>query len=170
MDAIRLIDSLERFPSRLAAVVLGIEHGDARWKPPDGAWSITEVVAHLLDEERDDFRTRLELTLRDPAIDWPPIAPEQWAVERRYNERDLAQTLAEFTGERRKSIAQVRSLQSPDWTRSRPHRLAGTIRAGDLLLSWAVHDLLHLRQITKRLVQIAERDGDGYRSRYAGEW
>ena len=40
----------------------------------------------------------------------------------------------------------------------------------DLLTSWAAHDALHLRQIAKRLFQLAERDGGEYNSRYAGEW
>jgi hypothetical protein len=38
------------------------------------------------------------------------------------------------------------------------------------MVSWAAHDMLHLRQIAKRLFQIAQRDGDGFSTDYAGEW
>ena len=32
------------------------------------------------------------------------------------------------------------------------------------------HDYLHLRQISKRMYQLAERDAGDYSIRYAGEW
>jgi len=37
----------------------------AIWKPAPDKWSILEVVNHLYDEEREDFRQRLELVLKD---------------------------------------------------------------------------------------------------------
>ena len=37
----------------------------ARWKPGKDRWSILEVINHLYDEEREDFRKRLELVLSD---------------------------------------------------------------------------------------------------------
>src|SRR5262245_12937351 len=61
----------------------------ARWKPTPEQWSILEVVNHLADEEVDDFRKRIVLTLRDPESAWPPIDPPRWAIERRYNDRAL---------------------------------------------------------------------------------
>ena len=42
--------------------------------------------------------------------------------------------------------------------------------AGDLLAAWSAHDALHLRQISKRLYQIAQRDAGSYSVQYAGEW
>ena len=156
MDAPRLIDSLDRFATVLPAAVAGISPEDARWKPPDGAWSILEIVCHLHDEEIRDFRTRVRLTLEDPPRDWPPIDPEAWARDEKYNERDLAEMTAKWVAERRASIAWLRSLKSPDWSRSRSHPSAGTLHAGDLLTSWAAHDALHLRQIAKRMFQLAE--------------
>jgi hypothetical protein len=170
MDALHLIDSLERFASVLPAAVAGTSAEDARWTPPDGAWSILEIVCHLHDEEIRDFRTRLRLTLEEPTQDWPPIDPEAWARDEKYNERDLAEMAQRWLAERRASISWLRSLRNLDWSKSRTHPAAGTIHAGDLLTSWAAHDALHLRQIAKRMFQLAERDGAEFNSRYAGEW
>ena len=92
MDSVEtrnLIGSLERFADILPNMVRGVSTDDARWRPADGAWSILEIVAHLADEEVHDFRARVELTLRDPTAPWPPIDPETWAIERRYNDDDL---------------------------------------------------------------------------------
>ena len=74
MDTASLIESLERFGNLLPAVVQEVGHEDARWRPANGAWSVLEVVCHLADEEVEDFRARLESTLR--AVGRPPKRPE----------------------------------------------------------------------------------------------
>ena len=65
----------------------------ARWKPAPDRWSILEVVNHLYDEERDDFRARLDGILHRPDQPVAPIDPPRWAVERKYNERELGESL-----------------------------------------------------------------------------
>ena len=170
MNAPGLIDSLKRFAGILPAVVRDVARDDARWRPADGAWSILEVVTHLADEEVEDFRTRLERTLRDPTEAWPPNDPEAWAVERRYNEGDLNEVRARFISERHTSVEWLRGLEAPDWSKAYHHPRWGPIRAGDILVSWAAHDALHLRQIAKRMFQMAQRDGGEYKTDYAGDW
>jgi hypothetical protein len=39
-------------------LVSRVSDEQARWKPEADSWSILEVVNHLYDEEREDFRTR----------------------------------------------------------------------------------------------------------------
>lgn len=170
MNTDSLLDRLEATPAILSALVKGVRDDDARWKPPSGAWSILEVVNHLADEDADDFRPRLEITLRSPESPWPPLNPEGSATERRYNERDLSSSVARFVQERSVSLAFVRSLQGPDWSRAHRHPIFGPIAAGDLLASWAAHDALHIRQIAKRLFELCGRDGEPYRTAYAGPW
>lgn len=170
MNAERLIVSLDRFGRVLPAVVADVSAEDARWKPAGGAWSILEVARHLVDEEVEDFRKRLESTLRDPNEPWAANDPERWAVERKYNDGELGPVVRQFVEERRKSVAWLRGLVEADWRKAHIHPQFGPLRAGDLLTSWAAHDALHLRQVAKRLFQIAERDGGEFQSRYAGEW
>jgi hypothetical protein len=38
----------------------------------------------------------VDLTLRTPGSAWPPIDPEGWASERRYNEGRLPESLDRF--------------------------------------------------------------------------
>ena len=171
LDLPRMIARMEAFPAALAGVAGGLSDADARWKPADGAWSVLEVVAHLGDEETLDFGTRVRMTLEDPAKDWPPIDPEGWARERRYNERDLGAELARFAAARVGSVAWLRALgPGTDWSRARVHPKFGPMAAGMLMTSWGAHDALHLRQVARRLFQMAERDGGGYPTVYAGAW
>ncbi len=125
---------------------------------------------HMADEETEDFRARLALTLRDPALDWPPIDPEKFAVQRRYNEGDLGEAVGRFVSARRESIKWLRDLRDPEWSSTKHHEVLGDLRGGDLLASWVAHDALHLRQIAKRLFQHTGRDAGEYRTEYAGSW
>lgn len=170
MHVDNLIASLERFGRSLPELVRGVSPNDARWKPPDGAWSILEIVRHLGDEEEFDFGLRVRSTLNDPAAGWPPIDPEDWAVERRYNEGDLDEAAGKFVTLRSESVAWLRSLKNPDWSLAYQHPKIGPLRAGDLLAAWVAHDALHLRQIAKRQFQLASRDAGDFHTQYAGEW
>jgi hypothetical protein len=139
-------------------LVAGVSDEQARWKPEPSQWSILEVVNHLVDEETDDFRRRLELTLADPEQAWPPIDPPGWAVERRYNERKLEESIARFLDERERSCAWLRRLpEDADMDRAHAHPSLGTMRAGDVLASWLAHDLIHVRQITRLHYRWLER-------------
>jgi hypothetical protein len=165
-----LIRRLEPFPGGLSALLAVVTPDEARFRPPSGAWSIVEIVNHLIDEEVDDFRARVRSTLEDPSRDWAPIDPEGWARQRRYQDRELGPSLERFAAERRASVAWLRSLRGPDWTRAAVHPKFGAMHAGMLLASWAAHDALHLRQIAKRLHELAGRDGNPYTTLYGGEW
>jgi hypothetical protein len=170
VDAQAQIDRLERFADVLPAVVAGMSPQDARWRPGDGSWSVLEIVRHLADEEVEDFRRRVQLTLRDPGAAWPPIDPEGWAVERRYNEGRLDEAVERFVAARRESVAWLRGLRGPAWSNAYEHPKLGPLRAGEVFTAWAAHDALHLRQIAKRLYQMADRDGGEYGPGYAGAW
>lgn len=170
MDASRIIRNLERLSPVLDALLAGINDDEARWKPPSGAWSILEIICHLVDEEREDFGARLRSTVEDPARTWPPIDPERWALERRYNERTLAEQVALLRDARRGTLSWLPALASSDWSRTHNHPKFGPISAGDLLAAWAAHDLLHIRQLTKRRFELVGRDAEPFSTRYAGEW
>ena len=170
MNPIPFIDRLEAHAPILAAVLGRIPPDAAGWKPAPEQWSILEVAAHLLDEEREDFRVRLDLVLHDPEASWPPIDPAGWVTARAYASWDLKETVQSFLEERERSVAWLRGLPELDCERAHHHPKFGTMRAGDLLASWATHDLLHIRQITRlewqRLVELARPHGVDY----AGPW
>jgi hypothetical protein len=170
VNAAALICRLELLPAALPNLLAGVSPDDARWKPQSGAWSILEIVNHLLDEETLDFRTRIDCTLCTPQKEWPKIDPEGWARDRNYNQRDLPDSVSRFIAERGNSLQWLRWLREPDWSRVHTHPRFGDISAGTLLASWAAHDALHLRQIAKRLYELSARDAGEHTVRYAGEW
>ena len=98
----------------IARLVQDVSLEQARWKPSPSDWSILEVINHLYDEEREDFRQRLDLLLHQPEAEWPPIDPDGWVTARNYNERDLATSLGNFLQERQKSLDWLQGLTAPD--------------------------------------------------------
>lgn len=170
MDERRLIDALERTGDLLARLATGLPEELASWKADERDWSIVEILGHLADEEVEDFRFRLRSTLADPRVPWPPIDPAGRVRERAHAARDLEEVRARFVRERSDSLAWLRELGEVDWSRAYEHPVLGTLRAGDLLASWAAHDLLHLRQLTARLFQRGIEDARPFDCAYAGAW
>src|SRR5262245_28797663 len=139
MDVAALLARLERLPDVLETLLRGLTPEDWRWRPETGGWSILEVVNHLVAEEVDDFRTRTRSTLEHPERDWPPLDPEGAVTAGRFQERDPAESLARFRQERTRSLAWLRTVADGPWERAHTFRHL-TLRAGDLLASWAAHD------------------------------
>ena len=151
------------------SLVGGVSPEQARWKPTADAWSMLEVMHHLYDEERDDFRRRLDHVLHQPDQTWPGIDPVGWVLQRRYNEQDFEQTVTGFLRERDQSIRWLQSLESPNWHSSYAAPW-GPITAGDLLASWVAHDLLHMRQLVELHWVHLTRQLEPFRVEYAGQW
>ncbi len=170
MNTAALIKRMETFPSVIAVLTANLTDDEARWKPESGAWSIVDIVCHLADEEVLDFRARVDSTLHDPQAPWEPIDPEGWAAQRKYNQQDLGEAVTRLMAERADSVSWLRLHLNPDWSRTHTHPKGWKLSAGDLLASWAAHDALHLRQIAKRLYELAQRDTDGCSTKYAGDW
>jgi hypothetical protein len=172
MDIQNLFSRLRGFSTTLPALVDHVSTSDSRWKPADGAWSILEIVCHLADEEVDDFRARVRSTLETPRQEWAPIDPEMAAIQRNYNDGNLSDAIERFVYERNASVAWLQDnlddiAEHSDQAYEHPR--FGPITVGELFGSWVAHDQLHIRQISKRLYQMTNRDAAPYSTRYAGD-
>jgi len=161
---------LRQNAAAIVALAEGVTPEQARWKPTPEEWSLLEVICHLHDEEREDFRQRLDLKLHHPNADWPPINPQRWVTERGYNQRDLPAMRAAFTEERARSLAWLDSLSHPDWSAAHVHPVAGKMTASDVLGAWVAHDHLHLRQLNELHWLWLTTQVDALSLEYAGGW
>jgi hypothetical protein len=147
MDVNLFITSLRLSGGKIETALEGVTGEQSRWKPQPKKWSLLEVVSHLYDEEREDFRRLIDHVLHSPDAAWPVVDPEKWAVEREYNRNDYEKTLENFLHERAISLQWLEELSSPDWTQPHQHPTNGMLTAADFLAAWAAHDYLHLKQI-----------------------
>ena len=148
MNHIKIIENLRVNSEVFKHLFQTVSDEQARWKPGEDKWSMLEVINHLYDEEREDFRKRLELVLNNPEDPWPPIDPEGWVVQRNYNDRNLKQSLQNFFDEREKSLLWLDTLGRPDWQATHRHPQMGPMSAELILANWLAHDLFHIRQAT----------------------
>ncbi len=165
-----VISRLEVFPEALRATVTIVPEQLHAWRPGEGYWSVLEILAHLALEEEQDFRPRIACILAEPQKPWPPIDPEGAVASSHANSKPASHWLDRFENERAESVAWLRSLDCPDLDRANVHPKFGAMPARGLLGAWTAHDALHLRQILKRLYQIARREAGEYEVGYAGSW
>ena len=164
------IEALEANAAAIAALARAMPVAQVRWRPAPTAWSTLEVLNHLADEEREDFRTRLDYALHRPGETPPPIDPVGWVVTRAYHQRELDESLARFLAERQHSLTWLHGLAAPDWARACRLPSGHSLHAGDLLVAWVAHDLLHLRQLVELQYQAHASHAAPYSGAYAGPW
>ncbi len=169
LDLDQIIERMRTNAAAIAALARDVTDTQARWKPSPEAWSLLEVVNHLYDEEREDFRTRIDYILHRPGEQTPPIDPAGWVTARAYNQRDPRESLDALLHERDASLKWLRGLHDPDWDAE--YRAPwGVLRAGDLLAAWLAHDHLHLRQLNELHYAYLAQQAAPYSVAYAGDW
>jgi hypothetical protein len=171
MDFTASIDQLDANRGIIIALLDGMSQAEASWRPVKGRWTILEMINHLNDIEREDFRTDLRLILETPDKPWPRFSIEKWRIERKYNERDLLKSAREFAAERAKSVKWLKSLGKPDL--NSVHSGSGgpkgrKMKAGDVIASWIAHDLYHIRQVTLAKWYILNESSAPFSPAYSG--
>lgn len=164
-----ILTQLEQQGQSIHALGAGLTEKESRWKPALEIWSVLEVLNHLVDEEIYDFRAHLDHILHTPDQPWPEIDPVGWVTQRHYNEQALEETLVQFIAERKNSLTWLAGLTNPNWDAAVTQSW-GTLSAGDMLVSWLAHDLLHLRQLVELRYQITKIASQPYQLDYAGQW
>jgi hypothetical protein len=151
-------------------LVAGIDAEQARWKPSPKDWSVLEVICHLADEEREDFRARIRHVLSGSDQPAPPIDPQGWVTQRAYNQRDLGESVADYLQERQQSLGWLHGLGDVSWDRVIPEVPQPGFRLGDLLVAWVAHDILHQRQLVELKWAFGLTVFAPFDPEYAGDW
>jgi hypothetical protein len=143
------LDILKRTPAVLRSLLLGVSESWSHGRYGEGTWSAFEVVGHLIVAERDDWMPRLKRILEHGETrPFDPFPHDATATH-----GTLAELLDEFARLRTASITDLCSLRlsSIDLDRTGMHPALGRVSAGQLLATWAVHDLHHIRQACKAM-------------------
>jgi hypothetical protein len=170
MERMLIIQELER--NKICFQALFTAYSDTsdfiRWKPQSDKWSLLEILCHLVDEEREDFRTRLQFALSQSAGDPPSIDPQGWVKSRNYLDQIYSEKCKEFISERNQSIEWLNSLENYNEHSFFTHSKFGIMTSHYILHNWLAHDYLHLKQITKLRYDFLSQSG--IQLDYAGNW
>jgi len=169
MDLAYAIAQLERNKDVIYALMNGCTDAEYDWKATPMRWNLLEIICHLYDEEREDFRTRFINVVETPDNRPPSFDPVAWVTERAYASQNFEEKLAEFLLERDKSIDLLKNLENPNLSQGYDYAAYGHVDGLFFLTNWLAHDYLHIKQIVRikydYAAQLAERDIS-----YAGTW
>jgi hypothetical protein len=169
MEFKTLYRELEASTEMIRALLAGIQQQEAQLKPDENTWSILEVICHLYDEEREDFREHLDFILHRQSEEYHVINPQGWVKERKYNEQDFVQMQEKFFAERQKSLDWLLEISNRDWDTTYNSQY-GSVSAGEMLSCWIAHDNLHIRQLVELRRMRIEKITKPYPIEYAGDW
>jgi len=169
MEFKTLYQELEHSTEMIRALLAGINQVESQIRPDAKSWSILEVVCHLYDEEREDFREHVDFILHRQNEEWHSIDPQSWVTERKYNEQDMYEMSEKFFSERRKSLEWLTEISNSDWETTYTSQY-GSVSAGEMFCCWVAHDNLHVRQLTELRRNWIERITQPYDIQYAGDW
>lgn len=169
MEVKVLYQELVNSTEMVRALLTGLEQEQAQVRPDANSWSILEVLCHLYDEEREDFREHLDFILKRHSQEWHVIDPQNWVVERKYNEQNFLDMREKFFTERKRSLEWLNGLADVDWDTTYTSEY-GSATAGEMVASWVAHDNLHIRQLVELRRAYIERITQPYPIGYAGEW
>jgi hypothetical protein len=142
-------DLLRRTPDLLRSLLAGLP--DAWTATPDvpgDGWRPHDVVGHLISGELDDWIPRTERILAEGTAR-PFERFDRFAHVERDADRTLDELVEQFAELRAANLDRLATLvtDDADLERRGRHPALGEVTLGQLLATWAVHDLDHVAQI-----------------------
>lgn len=169
MSIEEIIGQLENNKSVFNSLLVTKKEAQYLWRPKPEKWNLLEIVCHLYDEERDDFKARVKHAIETPLSPLVPIDPEGWVKKRNYISKTYNVTLQAFLEERDKSINWLRSQTHANWESELMHPELRNMSAKLLLANWLTHDYLHIKQILNYEYHYLKEKTNLDMS-YAGNW
>lgn len=143
---------LETTTSALRRLTGALDDDALDFHPTPDAWSIREILAHLVDDEAFVMRLRLERIVKEDRPDLVPHDEKQWYATRNTARDAREDLLADFETQRAASLGIARLLRPADWQRVGFQPEYGEFTAETWLIHWAEHDTVHLNQIEQTLL------------------
>jgi len=148
------VSVLSRTPATLDAFLRDQpEEWTHRNEGPD-TWSPFDVVGHLIQGERADWIPRARILLEHgesrPFTPFDRVAMFQASRGKTINQ--LLDDLAEARAASLRDLAELK-LKPADLELVGRHPALGTVTLRHLLATWVVHDLGHIRQITRTMAK-----------------
>ena len=138
---------LRRTPQVLRALLHGLPDDWTDTPDTEGGWRPKDVVGHLITGEQTDWIPRIE-RIFEHGTAVPFERFDRFAHAERDTQATLDELIERFSTLRGANLARMRELVTDaDLDRKGMHPSLGEVTLGNLLSTWAVHDLDHIGQI-----------------------
>jgi hypothetical protein len=146
-----LIDILRINGERWRVLAGGLDRELLDRAPAPGEWSALQCLGHAADTEATVFAARVrafrdgraDLPAYDPAVQGTPISPETDPVA-------VADRLISL---RRDNLALLATITEEDLARTARHLELGPVTLRELVNQWAAHDMMHVVQAERAVMQ-----------------
>jgi hypothetical protein len=157
MSKFKLDDSvkiLEKTPDVLKTLLGGLPESWIKANEGGDSWSAFDIVGHLAHGEKTDWITRAK-TILENGTEKPFTPFDRFAQFKDSEGKNLEELLDEFRYLRNQNLEILNelNLKDADFKREGVHPELGIVTLEQLLATWVVHDLGHLRQITRILAK-----------------
>lgn len=149
-DPAELTAILRSTPGTLRAWLAELPDAWLDAREAEGTFSPRDVVGHLIHAEKTDWMTRVKLILASgTSVTFPPF--DRFGFQDALQGRTISALLDEFEALRAANLAALAELAlTPEQLRLEGrHPAFGNVTLGQLLATWAVHDLNHIGQIAR---------------------
>jgi hypothetical protein len=152
------VEILENTPSVLKSMLGNLSDEWTGTSENRDDWGAFDIVGHYIHAEETDWIPRAEIILKQG--DDPTFEPfDRYAQFEKSQDVTLSELLETFTERRRESLEILKSwnLSAAELAFKGRHPELGEVTLEQLLATWVVHDLTHIRQIATVL---AKKYGD----------
>lgn len=147
------ITLMERSVLILEHVLSSVTQEDATtYRDGDDGWTTLEALCHLRDFDQF-FYERAVMIIQQEYPTLPAYDHDALVIERKYNEQDLREVMADLSRTRGRFVDFFRSLDDEEWERAGVHPESGHFTLMDSLIQVGTHDINHTEQITRILLQ-----------------
>ncbi len=149
-----VVGILSRSPATLGALLSGLPDALLATRPADDAFSPIDVLGHLIHGEKTDWVPRIKVILASGGA--RPFEPfDRVGFKAAIAGRSVGELLVEFGALRASNLAYLQSLSLTPSQMSLQgrHPELGPVTLGQLLATWAVHDLNHIGQAARVVSQ-----------------
>jgi hypothetical protein len=152
LDGARAV--LRRTPDVLDALLRSLPDQWLRENEGPDTWSSFDVVGHLVEAETTNWIPRMRhLIAHGESAVFPPF--DRFGFVGKAQGKSMAQLLDAFRAARARSLRELADLRlAPgDLERRGRHPEFGPVTLGQLVATWAIHDLNHLGQVVDVLAR-----------------
>ena len=156
LDPFAALLSLRATPAEITSLLHGLTEDTLTQQPPDGGWSIRQVVSHLRDAQ-GVLRARVDLMLSEENPALSSLAVFEWATSEEGRSPSTDQIFDDYRISREQTLQRLESIPLTDWWRTGQHEEFGPLFLHQQVSYFAAHECTHLPQIEALLERFAWR-------------
>ncbi|MFF2887243.1 DinB family protein [Paenibacillus sp. NPDC057967] len=133
---------------QLSKAIGGLAEEQLKWKAAPESWSVTEVIAHLVDHSIV-IAFRLREILSDSTVRLPAFSQDAWVAGQRANDGNVHESLKLFQSLLEYNSGIFNRLTPEDWEKTGVNAKGDTVALPLIVKSFIAHVQNHLGQLER---------------------